>query len=141
MVESRSTQAQRARRHEADADSVLVIGLGRFGSALATTLDSLDRRVLGVERDPDLIRTWSGRIPLVDLMRTVTSRPAELLGLAAGRLAKGAPADLVLCDLNAPIVVDLDKLKSKSRNSPFDGRRLFGEVQMTIVDGRVVYRV
>ena len=82
-----------------------------------------------------------GRIPLVDLMRTVTSRPAELLGLSAGRLAKGAPADLVLCDLNAPIVVDLDKLKSKSRNSPFDGRRLFGEVQMTIVDGRVVYRV
>lgn len=66
MVESRSTQAQRARRHEADADSVLVIGLGRFGSALATTLDSLDRRVLGVERDPDLIRTWSGRIPLVE---------------------------------------------------------------------------
>ncbi len=81
------------------------------------------------------------RIPLIDLMRTVTSRPAELLGLDAGRLSKGAPADLVLCDLNAPIVVDLDKLKSKSRNSPFDGRRLFGEVQMTLVDGRVVYRV
>src|SRR6185295_18037469 len=62
-----------------------------------------------------------GRIPLIDLMRTVTSRPAELLGLAAGRLAKGAPADLVLCDLSAPIVVDLEALKSKSRNSPFDG--------------------
>ena len=80
------------------------------------------------------------RIPLIDLMRSVTSRPADLLGLPAGRLAKGAPADLVLCDLNAPIVVDLDKLKSKSRNSPFDGRRLFGEVQVTLVDGRVVYR-
>ncbi len=81
-----------------------------------------------------------GRIPLIDLMRTVTSRPAELLGLAAGRLAKGAPADLVLCDLSAPIVVDLEALKSKSRNSPFDGRRLQGEVKMTLVDGRVVYR-
>ena len=80
------------------------------------------------------------RIPLIDLMRSVTSRPADLLGLPAGRLAKGAPADLVLCDLNAPIVVDLDKLKSKSRNSPFDGRRLFGEVKVTLVDGRVVYR-
>lgn len=66
MVEARSTQAQRARRRETDADSVLVIGLGRFGSALASTLDSLDRRVLGVERDSDLIRTWSGRIPLVE---------------------------------------------------------------------------
>jgi dihydroorotase len=83
---------------------------------------------------------FQDQIPLVDLMRTVTSRPAELLGLPAGRLAKGAPADLVLCDLNAPIVVDLDRLKSKSRNSPFDGRRLFGEVKMTLVDGRVVYR-
>jgi dihydroorotase len=79
-------------------------------------------------------------IPLIDLMRTVTSKPADLLGLAAGRLARGAPADLVLCDLDAPIVVDLEKLKSKSRNSPFDGRRLFGEVRMTLVDGRVVYR-
>lgn len=57
---------RRGRRHEIDRDAVLVIGLGRFGSALATTLDSLDRRVLGVERDPELIRTWSGRIPLVE---------------------------------------------------------------------------
>jgi len=39
-----------------------------------------------------------------------------------------------------PIVVDLDKLKSKSRNSPFDGRRLQGGVKMTLVDGRIVYR-
>ncbi|MDP2213620.1 dihydroorotase [Phenylobacterium sp.] len=81
-----------------------------------------------------------GRIPLIDLMRTVTSRPAELLGLPAGRLAKGAPADLVLCDLNAPMVVDLAELKSKSKNSPFDGRRLQGVVRMTLVDGRVVHR-
>jgi dihydroorotase len=81
-----------------------------------------------------------GRIPLIDLMRAVTSKPADLLGLAAGRLAKGAPADLVLCDLNAPILIDAAKLRSKSKNSPFDGRRLQGEVKMTLVDGRVVYR-
>ncbi|WP_300578277.1 dihydroorotase [Phenylobacterium sp.] len=81
-----------------------------------------------------------GRIPLIDLMRTVTSRPADLLGLAAGRLAKGAPADLVLCDLNAPMIVDLADLTSKSKNSPFDGRRLQGVVRMTLVDGRVVYQ-
>jgi dihydroorotase len=81
-----------------------------------------------------------GRIPLIDLMRTVTSRPAELLGLPAGRLTKGAPADLVLCDLNAPMIVDLADLKSKSKNSPFDGRRLQGVVRMTLVDGRVVYQ-
>jgi dihydroorotase len=81
-----------------------------------------------------------GRIPLLDLIRTVTCAPADLLGLPAGRLAKGAPADLVLCDLNAPLVIDADKLLSKSKNSPFDGRRLQGKVLRTLVDGRTVYR-
>ncbi|MDP3174835.1 MAG: amidohydrolase family protein, partial [Phenylobacterium sp.] len=79
------------------------------------------------------------RIPLIDLIRTVTQAPADLIGLSAGRLAKGAPADLVLCDLNAPVLIDADKLLSKSKNSPFDGRRLQGAVRMTLVDGRVVY--
>ncbi len=80
-----------------------------------------------------------GRIPLIDLIRTVTSAPADLLGLEGGRLAKGAPADLVLCDLNAPLIIDADKLISKSKNSPFDGRRLQGKVLRTVVDGRTVF--
>jgi len=80
-----------------------------------------------------------GRMPLLDLMAKVTSRPADLLGLTAGRLTKGAPADLVICDLDAPMVVDLADLRSKSRNSPFDGRRLQGVVRKTYVDGRCVY--
>jgi dihydroorotase len=81
-----------------------------------------------------------GRIPLIDLIRTVTSAPADRLGLPAGRLAKGAPADLVLCDLDAPQLIDADKLVSKSKNSPFDGRRLQGRVLRTLVDGRTVYQ-
>ncbi|OHB30081.1 MAG: dihydroorotase [Phenylobacterium sp. RIFCSPHIGHO2_01_FULL_69_31] len=80
-----------------------------------------------------------GRIPLIDLIRTVTVAPADLLGLQAGRIAKGAPADLVLCDLDAPVRIDADKLVSKSKNSPFDGRRLQGKVLRTVVDGRTVY--
>ncbi len=80
-----------------------------------------------------------GRIPLIDLVRTVTSAPASLLGLPSGRIARGAPADLVLCDLNAPVVIDAAKLASKSKNSPFDGRRLQGRVLRTVVDGRTVY--
>jgi dihydroorotase len=69
----------------------------------------------------------------------VTQAPAELLGLPAGRLAKGAPADVVLCDLAAPILVNADRLISKSKNSPFDGRSLQGKVLRTLVDGRTVY--
>jgi dihydroorotase len=82
-----------------------------------------------------------GQIPLIDLIRTVTCAPAGLLGLPAGRIAKGAPADLVLCSLDAPVVIDADKLLSKSKNSPFDGRRLQGKVLRTVVDGRTVYAV
>ncbi len=81
-----------------------------------------------------------GRIPLIDLIRTVTAAPARLLGLPGGRIAKGAPADLVLCNPDTPVVIDADKLVSKSKNSPFDGRRLQGRVMRTVVDGRTVYR-
>jgi len=79
------------------------------------------------------------RMALIDLIRTVTCAPADLLGLESGRLARGAPADLVLCDLNAPLLIDADKLISKSKNSPFDGRRLQGKVLRTVVDGRTVF--
>ena len=81
-----------------------------------------------------------GRVSLVDLVRSVTLKPAQLLGLDAGSLCPGCPADLVVCDPNAPFVVDADKLCSKSKNSPFDGRRLQGKVLMTMVGGRMAYR-
>ncbi|MET0338858.1 MAG: amidohydrolase family protein, partial [Caulobacter sp.] len=80
------------------------------------------------------------RIPLIDLIAAVTVKPADLIGLKAGRLAVGAPADLVLADLNAPVVIDADKLLSKSKNSPFDGRRLQGRVLTTVVEGRIVHQ-
>jgi dihydroorotase len=81
-----------------------------------------------------------GRMSLLDLLRTVTQAPADLLGLPAGRLAKGAPADLVVCDPNAPVLIDADRLTSKSKNSPFDGRRLQGKVLRTVVAGRTVFQ-
>ena len=88
---------------------------------------------------PALLALWhEGRAPLLRLIETVTLAPAKAIGLSAGRLALGAPADLVLCDLAAPRVIDAAKLTSKSKNSAFDGRRLQGEVLMTLVDGRVV---
>ena len=79
-------------------------------------------------------------IPLALLLRTVTLAPANLLNLKAGRLAQGAPADLMLCDIAAPVVIDADKLVSKSKNSPFDGRRLQGRVLRTLVEGRTVFQ-
>ena len=65
-------------------------------------------------------------IDLIDLLRTVTINPAQLLGLESGRLAKGAPADLVLVDLQAPFQFKSDDIISKSKNSPFENRTLEG---------------
>ncbi len=78
-------------------------------------------------------------IPLIDLLRAVTINPAQLLGLAAGRLAKGAPADLILVDVDAPFALREKDILSKSKNSPFENRTLQGKVRMTLVDGRIVY--
>jgi dihydroorotase len=80
-----------------------------------------------------------GRVPLIDLVRAVTLAPADAIGLKAGRLSIGAPADLVLCDLSAPRLIDAEKLASKSKNSAFDGKSLQGQVRMTVAGGRIVY--
>jgi dihydroorotase len=78
-------------------------------------------------------------IPLAVALRPVTSGPADLLGLPQGRLAKGAPADLVLFDHAAPWACDRDDLSSRSKNSPFDGRKLEGKVLRTWVNGATVF--
>jgi dihydroorotase len=82
---------------------------------------------------------FSGRIGLRDLLRRLTSAPASILGLEAGRLAKGAPADLVLLDLEASWTVTEKSLFSLAKNTPFEGRTFRGRVIRTIVDGRTVY--
>jgi dihydroorotase len=78
-------------------------------------------------------------IPLIDILRAVTINPAQLLGLDAGRLAPGAPADLLLVDIDAPFALRERDILSKSKNSPFENRTLQGKVLKTLVDGRIVY--
>ncbi|MEO0055525.1 MAG: hypothetical protein RLZZ50_1472, partial [Verrucomicrobiota bacterium] len=73
---------------------------------------------------------------LVDLW---TRKPAELLGLPAGTLAEGAPADLVLFDPEAEWTYDSAQGFSKSRNSPWSGKNLRGQVKATYVSGRLVF--
>jgi dihydroorotase len=72
-------------------------------------------------------------------LKPVTCGPADLLGLPQGRLKKGAPADLVLFDPDAPWACDRDDLSSRSKNSPFDGRKLEGRVLRTWVNGATVF--
>jgi dihydroorotase len=55
-------------------------------------------------------------------------------------LTKGAPADVILIDVGAPFKLDSDKLKSKSNNSPFDGKLLQGVVKRTFIAGKTVFQ-
>ncbi|HEX5957679.1 MAG TPA: dihydroorotase [Hyphomicrobiaceae bacterium] len=81
----------------------------------------------------------SGDIGLIPLLRAMTVQPASLLGLPSGRLEKGAPADLIVVDLDQPWVVDKAQLFARSKNSPFDESRMQGRVLLTMVAGAVVY--
>ena len=83
----------------------------------------------------------NGHIKLLDALALLTSRPATLMKLNAGRLLPGAPADLMLFDPDIGWKVTDEKLHSKSKNSPFDGRPVQGRVLRTVVDGRTVYEL
>ena len=81
----------------------------------------------------------SGDLDLPTLFRAMSLNPSRRLGLPTGRLAEGAPADLVAFDAGAPFVLDRFTLRSKSKNTPFDGQRMEGRVRATWVAGRQVH--
>ena len=80
-----------------------------------------------------------GVMSLLEVLAKLTCAPADLLGLEAGRLRKGAPADLILFDPEAPARIREDDLTSLSKNTPFEGRLVQGKVLCTLVDGRTIY--
>ncbi len=85
---------------------------------------------------PAALRLYhEGQLTLPQLFRAMSLNPSKRLGLETGRLSVGAPADLVWFDADAPFVLDRATLKSKSRNTPFDGARLQGKVLGTWVNG------
>ena len=81
----------------------------------------------------------AGHLSLPRLIRAMTLRPAEILRLPVGRLAAGAPADVIRFDPEEPYVLDPAGLHSRCRNTPFDAARLEGRVKLTLVAGRVAY--
>jgi dihydroorotase len=86
-----------------------------------------------------LARVHAGDVPMLTALGLLTARPATLLDLPQGRLAKGAPADLVLFHPDRGWKVEAGKLPGKAQNSPFDGRALEGRVLGTWKAGRRVF--
>lgn len=82
----------------------------------------------------------SGIISLPQLIAKLTTGPADVLGIKDYSLAWGNPADFTIIDPEAEYVINKETFKSKSRNTPFDGRKVKGRIDMTVVGGRIVYR-
>lgn len=76
---------------------------------------------------------------LLSLLQKVTYNPAKFLGLDQGKLNIGAPADLILVDINRPWLIDSSLFLSKSKNSPYDQRPVQGKVWRSYIDGRLLY--
>ncbi len=76
---------------------------------------------------------------LTDLIKAMSLNPAEVLKIDKGCVAKGKAADICLAGLDEAYRIDIEESASKGKNSPFDGREVYGKIVMTIVDGKVVY--
>ena len=81
----------------------------------------------------------SGYMTLEDLVQKMSTAPARILNLGGGAIEEGAPADLTVVDLNEEWTVDPATFVSKGKNTPFKGRKVFGRVKMTLVDGEIKY--
>jgi dihydroorotase len=82
----------------------------------------------------------AGKISLARMIDLLSVNPARVFHLQGGSLAEGASADVSILAPDARVTVRAAALKSKSKNTPFDGWELRGSVAATIVGGRVVYR-
>ena len=83
----------------------------------------------------------AGVLTRSQLVAKLSTNPARILGVPGGSLQVGAPADITVLDPTCPWIVDVSQFKSKSRNSPFDGRQLTGRAVMTIVGGEIKFKV
>jgi len=100
-----------------------------------------DPGATGLELLLPLALRWGAerKLPLATTLARVTSDPARVLGVSSGRLASGAPADVIVFDPQAPFRVTPEALRSQGKNSPFLGYELAGRVRATLVAGSVVF--
>jgi dihydroorotase len=79
------------------------------------------------------------KLPLVTALARVTSDPAKILGVKAGSLALGAPADICVFDPAAEFLVSRENLRSQGKNTPFLGLSFPGRVRYTLIDGHLAF--
>ncbi|MPM17790.1 Dihydroorotase [bioreactor metagenome] len=99
--------------------------------------------IVGIETSFSICYTRlvkSGAITLNKLSEIMSRNGANILGMNKGRITPGVEGDIVLLDLDKNIVVNSNDFHSKGKNTPFEGMEFYGEVQMTIKEGRILYK-
>ena len=82
----------------------------------------------------------SGKMELPDIIRRMSTNPADILHLPKCRMSLGVAADLTIFDPDQEWTIDPEQFASKGRNTPFAGTQVKGRVKYTIVDGQIVYQ-
>lgn len=99
--------------------------------------------ISGIETSLAISYTYlvkAGKLTLSELVNKMSKTPAEILNLEGGELKVGAPADIAIVDFEKSYVIDGNKFVSKGKNTPFNGYKVYGEVEYTIVDGDIKYQ-
>lgn len=84
-----------------------------------------------------LVKT--GILTIQELLEKMSYNPAKIINSPAGRIEVGAPADITIIEVDTPYTINKETFVSKAKNTPFDGMEVYGDVQMTLVDGKIVY--
>ena len=107
-----------------------------------TEFDQAPFGIVGLETAVPLVfdrLVHTGRIGLRRMVELLSANPARLLNVEGGGLSEGTPADITILAPDLPVTISAARLRSKSKNTPFDGWQLRGGVIATIVGGRFVY--
>ncbi|MCI8780949.1 MAG: dihydroorotase [Lachnospiraceae bacterium] len=99
--------------------------------------------IVGIENSfalgyTELVRT--GYLSLSGLIEKMSVNPAKVLGIEKGDLAEGKAADIVVADITEEYEINPEEFFSKGKNTPFAGKKVFGRIDATIVDGKIVYQ-
>ena len=81
----------------------------------------------------------AGYLTLSELVEKMSTNPAKVIGISKGTLTPGSAADLVIADINTEYTIDSTEFLSKGKNTPFDGKKVYGIIEKTFVDGKLVY--
>jgi len=98
--------------------------------------------IVGIENSfamayTELVR--GGYLTLPQLIEKMSVNPAKILGIDKGNIAAGKTADVVIADISAEYEINPEEFFSKGKNTPFAGKKVYGRIETTIVDGRIVY--